>query len=231
MNKIIKSALDRGQRALSEHQSKLFLAEYGIPTTVEFLVQSIDEAKAAAEKIGYPVALKACSADLIHKSESGVIELNLRSLSDVAAAYVRIMSAMPIGLEGVLVQEMIPGMRELVFGMSREPQFGPCIMLGLGGVMTEILNDVVVRVVPFDMAEAREMAEELRCRELLDDFRGERAVDMNAICRALTGLGEIGIAHPEIAEIDINPMKINSAGQIKAVDALVVLKGGNHAAH
>jgi acetate---CoA ligase (ADP-forming) subunit beta len=231
MHKIIQSALDQGQRALSEHQSKLLLAEYGIPITAEFLVQSVDEAKAAAEKIGYPVAIKACSPDLMHKSESGVIELSLKSVNDVVAGYERIKSCTSLKLEGILVQEMVFGMREMVLGMSWEPQFGPCVMLGLGGVMTEFLNDVVLRVAPFDMAEAREMAGELRCRALLDDFRGERAVDMNAICKALIALGAIGIAHPEIAEIDINPMKINSTGQIKAVDALVVLKGGNHATH
>jgi acetate---CoA ligase (ADP-forming) subunit beta len=231
MHSIIQSALDKAQHALSEHQSKLFLAEYGIPVTNEILVQSSDEAKIAGDKIGYPVALKACSQELMHKTEAGVIELNLKSTDDIAAAYDRIMSSISIELEGLLVQEMVPGMRELVLGMSREPQFGPCVMLGLGGVMTEILNDAVIRVAPFDMAEAREMAEELRCRKLLDDFRGEKAADMNAVCKTIMALGAISIDHPEIAEIDINPMKIDPSGRIKAVDALVALKGGDHATH
>jgi succinyl-CoA synthetase beta subunit len=223
--------MDQGQRALSEYQSKLLLAGYGIPVTTEILVQSSEEAITAAEKIGYPVVLKACSPDLMHKSEAGVIELSLKSANDVATAYKRIMASISIELEGILVQEMVPGMRELVFGMSREPQFGPCVILGLGGVMAEILNDVVLRVAPFDMAEAREMAEELRCRKLLDDFRGEKATDMNAICKALMALGEMSIDHPEIAEIDMNPVKIDPSGRIKALDALIVLKGGDHAAH
>jgi acyl-CoA synthetase (NDP forming) len=98
------------------------------------------------EKNRISVALKACSPDLMHKSEAGVIELGLKSANDVAAAYERIMATVSIELEGILVQEMVPGMRELVFGMSREPQFGPCVMIGLGGVMTEILNDAVFRV-------------------------------------------------------------------------------------
>jgi acetate---CoA ligase (ADP-forming) subunit beta len=231
MHKIIQSAMDQGQRALSEYQSKLLLAGYGIPVTTEILVQSSEEAITAAEKIGYPVVLKACSPDLMHKSEAGVIELSLKSANDVATAYKRIMASISIELEGILVQEMVPGMRELVFGMSREPQFGPCVILGLGGVMAEILNDVVLRVAPFDMAEAREMAEELRCRKLLDDFRGEKATDMNAICKALMALGGMSIDHPEIAEIDMNPVKIDPSGRIKALDALIVLKGGDHAAH
>jgi succinyl-CoA synthetase beta subunit len=231
MHPLIQSALNKGQRALSEYQAKRLLAGCGIPVTAEILVQSVLEAEAAAEKIGFPVALKACSPELMHKSESGVIELNVKSAKDVAGAYERIMSALSVNIDGMLVQEMAPGMRELVFGMSREPQFGPCVMLGLGGVMTEILDDAVVRVAPFDMAEARDMVEELRCRRLLDDFRGEKAADMNAVCKALCSLGAIGVEIPEIAEIDINPLKIDPAGRIKAVDALVVLKGGDHAAH
>jgi len=231
MHPLIQLAIHKGQRALSEYQSKLLLTEYGIPITAEFLVQSVDEAKAAAEKIGYPVALKACSPDLMHKSEAGVIELTLKSANDVVAAYERIKSCTSLKLEGILVQEMVYGMREMVLGMNREPQFGPCVMIGLGGVMTEILNDAVFRVAPFDVTEAREMAGELRCHALLGDFRGEMAADMDVICRSLMALGEIGIDHPEIGEIDINPFKIDPSGRIKAVDALVVLKGGDHAAH
>jgi acetate---CoA ligase (ADP-forming) subunit beta len=231
MHSLIQSALNKGQRALSEYQSKKLLAEYGIPVTAEILVQSVEEAMSAAKKIGYPVALKACSPDLMHKSEAGVIELQLKSANDVAAAYERVKSRILFELEGVLVQEMVTGMRELVFGMSREPQFGPCVMLGMGGVMTEILNDAVFRVAPFDVAEAREMAEELRCHALLGEFRGEKTADMDAICQSLMALGAIGIDHPEIGEIDINPVKIDPSGRIKAVDALVVLKGGEHAAH
>jgi acetate---CoA ligase (ADP-forming) subunit beta len=226
MHPLIQSALNKGQRALSEYQSKRFLAEYGIPVTTETLAQSADEAIAVAEKIGYPVALKACSPELMHKSEAGIIELNLKSAGDVASAYERIKSRIALDLEGMLVQEMMPGIRELVFGMSREPQFGPCVMLGLGGVMTEILNDAVFRVAPFDLSEALEMTRELRSWKLLENFRGEREADLDAICRGLTDLGDIGIKNPEIAEIDINPVKIDPSGQIKAVDALIVLKGG-----
>jgi acetate---CoA ligase (ADP-forming) subunit beta len=226
MHSLIQSALNKGQRALSEYQSKKLLSEYGIPVTAEILVQSVEEAMAAAEKIGYPVALKACSPELMHKSEAGVIELHLKSSNDVAAAYERIKSRISLELEGVLIQEMVYGMREMVFGMSCEPQFGPCVMLGLGGVMTEILNDVAFRVAPFDVAEAREMAGELRCGALMGVFRGEKAADMDVLCQSLVALGAIVMEHPEIAEIDINPVKIDPAGRIKAVDALIVLKGG-----
>lgn len=230
MHKIIQSAINNGQRALSEYESKQLLAEYGIPITREILVHSTDEAVSAAEKIGFPVAVKACSWQLMHKSEAGVIELNLKSGSEVAAAYQRIRSSVSLELEGMLVQEMVSGMRELVFGLTIEPQFGPCVMLGLGGVMTEILNDSVLRVAPFDLLEAKEMTQQLRSRKMLENFRGEESADIEAICRCLVALSAIGLAHPQIQEIDINPMKIDSSGHIKAVDALVVIKGDSYAA-
>ncbi len=229
IHQILQTALCQKKRALSEYESKLLLAAYDIPVAQEILVQSPAEALAAAEKIGYPVALKACSPDLMHKTEAGVIELNVASDKELISAFERIRSVAPVALEGVLVAEMVPGIRELVMGMHREPQFGPCIMLGLGGVMAEILNDAVIRVAPFDKLEALDMAWELKCRKMLDAFRGEKAANMDQICRALAALGDIGIHHPEIEEIDINPVKIDGTGNIKAVDALVILKGGRNA--
>jgi len=231
MHPIIQSAVNKGHRALSEFQSKRLLSEYGIPVSREMMTNSPDDACAAAEKIGFPVAVKACSHALMHKTEVGVIELNVKSAKDVSSAYQRIISSVSIKLEGVLVCEMVAGMRELVLGMSVEPQFGPCVMVGLGGVMTEILNDTAFRVAPFDLMEAREMIHELKSHKLFESFRGEQAVDSDAICKSLIALGEIALANPEIAEIDINPVKIDPYGKIKAVDALVVLKGEDHDIH
>ena len=223
-------------RALSEYRSKKLLAEYGIPVTDEILVQTRDQAADAAKKIGFPVVLKATGAELMHKSETGCVELNLTSDEDVFMAYERIRSSVsaPVSenLEGILVAQMLPGARELVCGLTREPQFGPCVMLGFGGVMTEIINDTVFRVAPFDHAEAMDMIHELKSRAIFDAFRGERPADVNAICQCLMALGKIGMAHPEISEIDINPLKIDPSGRVKAVDALVVFapeKGDNHA--
>ncbi len=222
-----QSLINNSPRALSEYQSKKMLAEYGIPLTEEVLVQSRDQAVAAAEKIGFPVALKACSPELMHKSEAGCVELSLTSDKDVAHAYDRIVSAVagaiPAELEGVLVAEMISGARELVLGLTREPQFGPCVMLGLGGVMTEIFKDTVFRVAPFDRVEAEDMINELKSRAMLDEFRGERPADVNTICQCLISLGKIGLENPDVSEIDINPLKIDQNGQVKAVDALVVV--------
>jgi len=123
---------------------------------------------------------------------------------------------------------MVSGKRELVVGLHREPQFGPCVMLGIGGVLTELLNDTAFRIAPFDEAEARDMADELRARKILDPFRGEAAADMRALCRSLTAVGRLGAEQPAISEIDINPLIITPGGGIKAVDALIVLKDSDN---
>jgi len=227
MSKSNQSENKNSYRALSEYESKKMLAEYGIPVTSEMLVQSREEAIIAAKKIGFPVVLKACSPDLMHKSEAGCVELNLTSDDDVVQAYDRIVSSVSVELEGVLVQEMISGSRELVLGLTRELQFGPCVMLGLGGVMTEIFKDTVFRVAPFNRVEAEDMIRELKSKTMLKDFRGEKAADIDTICQSLTALGKIGIDHPDISEIDINPLKIGRDGQVRAVDALVVFDSEN----
>jgi succinyl-CoA synthetase beta subunit len=220
---LIRSGLDRGQKALSEYESKKLLSLYGIPVTREKLSHSGDEAVSAAAGLGFPVVLKACSAELMHKSERGCIELNLRSEGDVREAYGHIIRSVDLELEGVLVQEMVPGQRELVVGLTRDPQFGPCVMLGMGGIMTEVFQDTVFRMAPFDMLEAKDMTEELRFKTILGAFRGQKPVDMEILCRTLTAVGQIGIELETVSELDINPMIITPEGRLVAVDALVVL--------
>jgi succinyl-CoA synthetase beta subunit len=221
---LIRSALDRGQPALSEYESKKVLSLYGIPVTRETLSRSADEAVSAAADLGFPVVLKACSPELMHKSERGCIELNLRSERDVREAYGRIIRSVDLELEGVLVQEMVPGQRELVVGLNRDPQFGPCVMLGTGGMMTEVFKDTAFRMAPFGMIEAKDMAEELRFKAILGAFRGQKPADMDILCRTLIAVGKIGLELETVSELDINPMIITPEGRVVAVDALVVLR-------
>ncbi len=221
---LIESGLARGQKALSEYESKKPLGLYGVPVTREKLSRSVDEAVSVAGDLGFPVVLKACSAELMHKSERGGIELNLRSEEDVRAAYERIIRSVDPGLEGVLVQEMVAGQRELVVGLNRDPQFGPCVMLGIGGIMTEVFQDTVFRMAPFDTIEAKDMTEELRFKKILGAFRGQKPVDMEILCRVLTAVGRVGLELEAVSELDINPMIITPEGRLVAVDALVVLK-------
>lgn len=216
---LIKEAIAKGQKNLSEYDSKRLLAEYGIPVTREKLAKSADEAVNFAREIGYPVVLKGCGASLTHKTEKGVIRLNIKSDDEVKKAFDEIFKVEP--MDGVLVQEMLPGERELVIGLIRDPQFGPCVMFGLGGIYTEILKDVTFRVAPLEPRDAREMMDEIKSAKILGPFRGKEPVDRDVLEQALIAMGKIGLEHDEIKEIDVNPLIIHK-GKPVAVDALVV---------
>ncbi len=221
---LIRSALERGQPALSEYESKKLLSLYGVPITREKLSRKAEEAISTAVELGFPVALKACSPELMHKSEHGCIELNLRTERDVREAYDRISKSIDLKLEGILVQEMVSGQRELVVGLTRDPQFGPCVMLGLGGIMTEVFEDTAFRMAPLGMIEAKDMSEELRFKAIFGAFRGQKPVDMEMLCRTLVAVGQIGLDLEAVSELDINPMIVTPEGRIVAVDALVLLR-------
>lgn len=219
---LIQAALARGRTALGEYESKQFLAGFGIPVTREVLAPDAHTAARAAEEMGFPVVLKASGAQLFHKTEVDGISLNLGSEKDVAREAERLLHIS--GCEAVLVQEMVKGGRELVCGLIRDPHFGPCVMFGIGGILTEILNDTVFRLAPLSSWDAHEMMEEIRARKIIEPFRGEAAVDQTVLTRTLVALGEIGLKHEAVAEVDINPLKIRPDGSPVAVDALVVLR-------
>ncbi len=221
--KIIEQAIRRGEKTLSEYDSKKVLEAYSIPVTKEFIAKNITEAKKYAQEIGYPVVLKGHSSTLTHKTELNMIELNLKDEKAVEEAYKGLEERGKGQLEGVLVQQMIKGEREFVAGLIRDPQFGPCVMFGLGGIFTEVLKDVTFRVAPLEKRDALEMMNEIKAKKLLDNFRGKPAVNRDILANALINLGRIGLEIPEIAEIDINPMIIFNDTPV-AVDALVVLK-------
>lgn len=216
---------DTHSGALSEIASKKLLANFGIPTTREALAQNASEAAAMATEIGFPVVMKACSAQLSHKSDIGAVHLSIGNATQARAVYKKIVTDAPMDLEGVLVQEMIPGNRELVAGLHREPQFGPCVMLGLGGVLVEVLNESVFRLAPIDKAEAQDMIDELKFGSITGPFRGQAPADRSMLCTILCALGDMALQYPQITEIDINPLIIAPNGTLTAVDALVVLEG------
>jgi succinyl-CoA synthetase beta subunit len=222
---IITEAVKKGQKNLSEHQSKLFLKAYGIPVTREQMAASPDEAVKIAKEMGFPVVLKGESPELTHKTEMNVIELNISTEDEVRKAYDRIMATGVVPKGGILVQEMIKGQRELVVGLSRDPQFGPCVMFGLGGIYTEILRDVSFRVAPLTEFDAMQMMDEIKARKILDEFRGKPAVDKSVLAKALIAVGQIGLDHNEVKELDINPLIISGDKPV-AVDALVILGNG-----
>ena len=217
----LQEAIANGQAALTEHAAKQFLAGYGIPIPRETLALDPDAAAAAATRLGFPVALKASSAAVQHKTEIGGVALNLRSAEEVRREGRRL-AALP-GCDGLLVAEMVRGSRELACGLIRDPHFGPCVMFGLGGILTEALADAVFRVAPLTRLDALEMLQEIRAAKLLGAFRGEAPANPEALAAILVALGGIGMRHPEIREIDLNPVTIRADGAPVAVDALIVL--------
>ncbi|HEO71967.1 MAG TPA: hypothetical protein ENN80_11945, partial [Candidatus Hydrogenedentes bacterium] len=182
---LIERALGRGRRALSEHESKRVLAAYGVPTVDEILVSDAESALAAAERLGYPVVIKACAPDLMHKSDAGLVVLNVYDETSVRRAVAELEVAVDVELDGFLVQPMVRGKREVIVGGLRDPLFGPCVMLGLGGILVEALGDVTFRLVPLEERDAIEMLTELRAQRVFEAVRGEPAIDRAALAQIL----------------------------------------------
>ncbi len=218
---IIEKALKEGRTTLSEYESKQVLASYGIPVTKELVVDNVPDLINATKEIGYPLVLKGCSSGIAHKTEKGLIKVDIRNEEEAKAAFEEITAN--IGAEdAVLVQEMVKGQRELVIGLTRDPQFGPCVMFGLGGIFTEILKDISFRVAPLEERDALEMMKDIKGHKILEAVRGMEAANLDMFSDILIKVGQIGLENDEVKEIDINPVII-SGNQPVAVDALVVL--------
>lgn len=220
---LVESALERGQSALSEYEAKQVLAAYDIPTSREILVKNRQEIDSAVSQIGFPLVMKGCSDQLAHKTEKNLIRVDLRTHDEAVRAFEEIHGQMESRVgEGVLVQEMVSGKRELVVGMTRDPQFGPCVMFGLGGIFTEILKDIAFRKAPIDEDEAVRMMYEIKGHRILEAIRGMEAADTQTLADVLVNVGQIGIDMDNVAEIDINPVILDGSRPV-AVDALIVL--------
>jgi acyl-CoA synthetase (NDP forming) len=225
---IIEEALSVGHRTLSEYDSKRLVSSFGVPISREDLADDLGSALAKAEEIGYPVVLKACTPQLTHKSEKGLVEVNLRNEQQLSEAFKSIKQNLNGESAKFLVQEMVRGDRELMAGLIKDTQHGPCVMFGLGGIFTEVLADVAFRVAPLSMSDAREMIGETKIACLLGAVRGLQAVDMEKLRSLLVTLGRIGLEIPQVEQVDLNPLII-SQGHPVAVDALVVLGDSNKA--
>ncbi|MEI6608851.1 MAG: acetate--CoA ligase family protein [Deltaproteobacteria bacterium] len=220
---IIEKAKTEGRTTLTEAEAKDLLKSFGIPVVKEISVKTEGDLVNAIISIGYPLVLKGLGSRLTHKTEKGLVKLNLKNKEDVHSAAVYIKDAAGDDLEGFLIQPMLEGKREFVAGLFYDEQFGPAVMFGLGGVLTEAIGDVVFRLAPLTEKEAKLMIQELHAKKLLGDFRGEKAPDMEALLKVLLGLSDIAMTIPEIKEIDINPLLVSADGKVTAVDALIVL--------
>ena len=219
--RLIKQAKANGQKALDEHAAKKLLAVYGVPVTKEAMASTKAEALDAARKIGYPVVLKACSWEIMHKSGKGLIALNIENATQLKDSFrsIRKAAGKPVP---VLVQEMLRGNREFLAGMTRFAGFGPCVVFGLGGVFTEIYSDTTIRLAPLADADVEEMFDDIRARKLLQEFRGMPPVKIDKLCKIIRAVGNISILHPDISEIDLNPIIISGGNPVVA-DALIML--------
>ena len=208
---------------MTEFQSKQVLAAYGVSCTPELLCSSADEAVAAAREIGTPVALKVMSPQILHKTEAGIIALNLTAEEEIRRSY-----NPEARIDGVLCQRMATGaVAEAIVGLLVDPQFGPAVIFGMGGVMVEVLGDRALGIPPLDRDTARRMIEQTRTSRILKGFRGAAPADIEALVDVLVGVGDLAVDWSErIEALDINPLLIMPEGRgVVAVDALLVLKG------
>ena len=221
---VMETALREGRTVLSEHESKEVLRAYGIPVTEERETRDEREFREALDEIGFPLAIKASAPALAHKTEQGLVYPDIRSEQEAVAAFTQIMAKFKGEKPAILVQEMITGSRELMVGLSKDEQFGPCVMFGLGGIFTEALEDHTLRVAPIDRREALDMIGDIKARNIVGAFRGMMAVDVDQLADILVKVSAIGLDHPEVKEIDINPVILAGSKPV-AVDALIVLSG------
>jgi len=220
---VIDDALREGRKILSEYESKLVLRAYGIPVTKEKEVNDMIGLKSAVTEIGFPLVIKANSPCISHKTERGLVHVNIRNQREAMIAYKKIVKETESEGASVLVQEMVFGNRELMIGLKRDPQFGPCVAFGLGGIFTEILKDICVRVAPIEQSEAIRMMRDFKAHKILGAFRGMPGADLDRLARMIVAVGRIGIEEQRIGEIDMNPVILAAGGRPVAVDALIAL--------
>ncbi len=224
---IIEGARKEGRTLLTEIEAKQVLEEAGVPVSPARLAKTSGDAAKMASELGYPIVLKIVSPEITHKSDVGGVALNLGSAGEVAEAFDRIVASAKqhvpnATIDGVAVQRMEKQGIEVIIGMTKDPQFGPVLMFGLGGVMVEILKDVAFRIVPINARDARQMIDEIKGKPLLDGYRGSDPADIGKLQELLLKVSSFVEAHPEIAELDLNPVFAYKDG-VKAVDARIVL--------
>jgi acetyltransferase len=224
IRRAIADARAKGYRTLSERESRNIAAACGIVLPASTLAPDAEAAVRAAAQIGYPVVVKISSEDILHKSDAGGVKVGLADAQAVRAAFSQVTASAlsykaDAVLDGVLVQQMAPEGREVIVGVNRDPQFGPVIMFGLGGVYVEVLKDVVFRVAPLTTADAEDMVRGIRAARILGAFRGSPAADMEALVDVLLRVSQLAVQFPELSECDLNPLRVYPEGQgVMALD-------------
>jgi len=225
---IVDKARAEGRTILTEIEAKQMLEDAGVPVSPARLAKSRDDAAKVASGLGFPIVLKIVSPQITHKSDVGGVALGLTSADEVAAAFDRIVASAKqhvpdATIDGVAVQRMEKQGVEVIVGITKDPQFGPVMMFGLGGVLVEVLKDVAFRVIPIEDRDARQIIEEIKGYPLLQGYRGQDPVDLAKLRGLLLKVSAFVEAHPEIAELDLNPVFAYKDGAI-AVDARIVIE-------
>jgi succinyl-CoA synthetase beta subunit len=219
--KRVHQADEKGKKVLDEFEAKKWLKAMNLKVVKEVAVKSLEEALRAAKKMGYPIVLKGIVEGQVHKTESGLVKLDLQNADQLKSAY-RKMLRLKMKPKSFLIQPMLKGDLELIAGIVRDPQFGPAAMLGLGGVWAEVYKDVVFRMVPLNKEEIFEMISDLKGQVLLKGYRSSKPVNMESLADWLIKLGWLALKFEKIQEIDVNPLLIVN-GEPVAVDATIVL--------
>lgn len=223
----VARARSEGRTLLSEVEAKQALIDAGIPATRTSLATTRDEAQRQADEMGYPVVLKIVSPDIAHKSDVGGVRLNLQDAEEVGAAFDAIVSSARAAqpgarIDGVSVQQMAAPGTEVIVGMTTDPQFGPVMMFGLGGIMVEVLKDVSFRLVPLERKDAEDMIMEIKGRPVLEGVRGQPPANLDALTGLILQVSQFIEANPDVRELDLNPVLASPSGAI-AVDARIVI--------
>ncbi len=228
MKPIISQALNEGRSFLLEPEAKELCSLYGLPVPKYKMVSNLDEALKAAEEIGFPIAVKIVSSDILHKSDVGGVVLNVTDREAVEKAYRIVMESVhrfnpKAVIKGVMVEEMLPKGIEVAVGALLDPEFGPAIMFGLGGIFIELLRDFTFRVAPITLNEAKKMMREVKGYKLLEGYRGSEPADVEAIANIISKVSKLVLENGEIQQLDLNPIIVWREGA-KIADAKIILR-------
>jgi acetyl-CoA synthetase (ADP-forming) len=225
---VIDKVRKEGRFILTEFESKKILKQIGIPVVETKLAKTQKEAVSFSQKIGFPVALKIISPDVIHKTDSGGVKLGLKNVSEVREAYHEILEALrkqypDAVIHGVSVQKMVRPGTEVIIGTSKDPQFGPVIMFGLGGIFVEVLKDVAFRIIPIDRRDAQEMVKEIKGYPLLQGYRGKEPANITVLVEMILKISNLIHKNPQIKGLELNPIFAYKDSAV-AVDARIILE-------
>jgi len=221
----LNDMLEKYVGPLDEHISKRILQSHGIPIVAEELVDDILQCEETAARLGYPLVMKGLQRGKVHKTELGLVHLGINDREEARKSFAVLMEKMN-GNGKIIMYRQVKGKIELILGLLRDPQFGPCVMLGLGGIMAEILSDAVFAPAPLTGEDALSLISRMRGQKILDGFRGEPPINREELSRIIVALGNMGLTYSRIQEIDINPVIVGVHGAV-AVDATIILKGSS----